>query len=121
IFKVDIGGSDQASLSYLFFEGATKKNRPNIKVGDLIYGQVIVANKDMEPELACIDSYETANWMGVIRQDGLMFKVSLGLVRKLLRLQNDIVQELMNVFPFEMVIGMKGRIWVKTKKLSNKL
>ncbi|CAI9605663.1 unnamed protein product [Staurois parvus] len=25
IFKVDIGGSDQASLSYLSFEGATKK------------------------------------------------------------------------------------------------
>eukprot|EP00064_Thunnus_orientalis_P024878 superscaffoldBa00011387_g25193 len=29
VFKVDFGGSEQASLSYLAFEGATKRNRPN--------------------------------------------------------------------------------------------
>ncbi|XP_018427230.1 PREDICTED: exosome complex component RRP40 [Nanorana parkeri] len=117
IFKLDVGGSDQASLSFLAFEGATKKNRPNVKVGDVVYGKFIVANKDMEPELACIDSSGKANGKGVIGQDGLMFKVSLGLVRKLLTPQNDIVQELMNVFPFEMVIGMNGRIWVKSKTI----
>ena len=32
IFRVDIGGSDQASLSFLSFEGATKRNRPDVKV-----------------------------------------------------------------------------------------
>ena len=32
VFKVDIGGSEQATLSYLAFEGATKKNRPNVVV-----------------------------------------------------------------------------------------
>ena len=31
-FKVDIGGSIQASLSGLAFEGATKRNRPNLQV-----------------------------------------------------------------------------------------
>ena len=31
-FRVDIGTSDPASLSYLSFEGATKKNRPDVKV-----------------------------------------------------------------------------------------
>ncbi|KAM4809745.1 exosome complex component RRP40 [Rhinophrynus dorsalis] len=117
IFKVDIGGSEQASLSFLAFEGATKKNRPNVKVGDLVYGQFIVANKDMEPELACIDSSGKANGKGVIGQDGLMFKVSLGLVRKLLTPQNDIIQELMNIFPLEVVVGMNGRIWVKAKTI----
>ncbi|KAM5193169.1 exosome complex component RRP40 [Mantella aurantiaca] len=121
IFKLDVGGSDQASLSFLAFEGATKKNRPNVKVGDIVYGQFIVANKDMEPEMACIDSSGKANGKGVIGQDGLMCKVSLGLVRKLLTPQNDIVQELMNVFPFEMVIGMNGRIWVKAKTIQQTL
>ena len=33
IFRVDIGGSDHASLSYMAFEGATKRNRPDVKVG----------------------------------------------------------------------------------------
>lgn len=32
IFRVDIGASVSASLSYLDFEHATKKNRPNIQV-----------------------------------------------------------------------------------------
>ncbi|KAM9330023.1 exosome complex component RRP40 [Gastrophryne carolinensis] len=121
VFKLDVGGSDQASLSFLAFEGATKKNRPNVKVGDIVYGQFIVANKDMEPELACIDSSGKANGKGVIGQDGLMFKVSLGLVRKLLTPQNDLIQELMNVFPFEIVIGMNGRIWVKAKTIQQTL
>ncbi|XP_034721812.1 exosome complex component RRP40-like, partial [Etheostoma cragini] len=31
VFKVDFGGSEQASLSYLAFEGATKRNRPNVQ------------------------------------------------------------------------------------------
>ncbi|PNJ26379.1 exosome complex component RRP40 isoform X2 [Pongo pygmaeus] len=31
IFKVDVGGSEPASLSYLSFEGATKRNRPNVQ------------------------------------------------------------------------------------------
>ena len=34
-FKVDIGGSIQASLSGLAFEGATKRNRPNLQVTKL--------------------------------------------------------------------------------------
>ncbi|KAG8455035.1 hypothetical protein GDO86_001307 [Hymenochirus boettgeri] len=121
IFKVDVGGSEQASLSYLAFEGATKKNRPNVKVGDIVYGQFIVANKDMEPEMACIDSSGKANGKGVIAQDGLMFKVSLGLVRKLLTPENDIIQEIMNIFPLELVIGMNGRIWVKAKTIQQTL
>lgn len=32
VFKVDFGGSELASLSYLAFEGATKRNRPNVQV-----------------------------------------------------------------------------------------
>jgi len=32
VFKVDFGGSEQASLSYLAFEGSTKRNRPNVQV-----------------------------------------------------------------------------------------
>lgn len=31
-FKLDIGASEQASLSYLAFEGASKQNRPDVAV-----------------------------------------------------------------------------------------
>jgi exosome complex component RRP40 len=47
-----------------------------------VYSQFTIANKDMEPELVCIDSCGRANGMGVFGADGLLFKVSLGLVRR---------------------------------------
>ncbi len=56
-FRVDIGASEPASLSFLAFEGATKKNRPNVQLGDIVYAKLLVASKDMEPELVCVDSY----------------------------------------------------------------
>ncbi|XP_048825765.1 exosome complex component RRP40 [Brienomyrus brachyistius] len=115
VFKVDVGGSEQASLSYLAFEGATKRNRPNVQVGDLVYAQFTIANKDMEPELVCIDSCGRANGMGVFGADGLLFKVSLGLVRRLLAPQSDIAKDLEKTFPFEMVVGMNGRVWVRAR------
>ncbi|XP_019473471.1 exosome complex component RRP40 [Meleagris gallopavo] len=121
VFRLDVGGSEQASLSYLAFEGATKRNRPNVQVGDLIYGQFLVANKDMEPEMVCIDSSGRASGMGVIGQDGFLFKVSLGLIRKLLAPKCEIIQELSQLYPFELVLGMNGRIWVKAKTIQQTL
>ncbi|XP_036611504.1 exosome complex component RRP40-like [Trichosurus vulpecula] len=121
LFKVDVGGSEPASLSYLAFEGATKRNRPNVQVGDLIYGQFVVANKDMEPEMVCIDSSGRANGMGVIGQDGLLFKVTLGLIRKLLAPECEIIQETGKLYPLEIVFGMNGRIWVKARTIQQTL
>ncbi|XP_007890128.2 exosome complex component RRP40 [Callorhinchus milii] len=121
VFKVDVGGSEQASLSYLAFEGATKRNRPNVQVGDLIFAQFVVANKDMEPELVCIDSCGRSNGMGVIGPDGLLFKVLLGNARKLLSPNCDVIKDLGKLYPFEIVIGMNGRIWVKAKTIQHTL
>ncbi|XP_056328247.1 exosome complex component RRP40 [Danio aesculapii] len=121
VFKVDVGGSEQASLSYLAFEGATKRNRPNVQVGDLVFGQFTIANKDMEPELVCIDSCGRANGMGVFGGDGLLFKVSLGLVRRLLAPHSDLVSDLEKMFPCEMVVGLNGRVWVKARTVQHTL
>lgn len=113
VFKVDCGGSEQASLSYLAFEGATKRNRPNVQVGDLVFGHLVVANKDMEPELACIDGSGRANGMGVFGEGGLVFSVSLGLVRRLLAPRSGLLEDLQLQFPCEMVVALNGRVWVK--------
>lgn len=32
VFRVDVGASELATLPYLAFEGATKRNRPDVKV-----------------------------------------------------------------------------------------
>ncbi|XP_030002094.1 exosome complex component RRP40 [Sphaeramia orbicularis] len=121
VFKVDFGGSEQASLSYLAFEGATKRNRPNVQVGDLVFAQFLIANKDMEPELVCIDGSGRANGMGVFGAGGLLFMVSLGLVRRLLAPGSEIMSDLSQLFPCELVVGMNGRLWVKASSIQRTL
>nr|XP_021156607.1 exosome complex component RRP40 [Columba livia] len=79
------------------------------------------ANKDMEPEMVCIDSSGRSSGMGIIGQDGFLFKVSLGLIRKLLAPKCEIIQELSQLYPFELVLGMNGRIWVKAKTVQQTL
>jgi exosome complex component RRP40 len=43
-------------LHALAFEGATRRNHPKVQVGDLVYGRLVVANPDMEPEMSCVTS-----------------------------------------------------------------
>ena len=40
-----------ASLSYLEFERATKKNRLAVSVGDFMYSRLVLASRNIEPEL----------------------------------------------------------------------
>ncbi|OWR43935.1 exosome complex component RRP40 [Danaus plexippus] len=116
IFRVDVGGSITAALSYLSFEGATKKNRPEVQMGDIVYAKMLVASKDMEPELVCVDSHGKKGRLGVL-SDGFLFKCSLNLVRKILNPSCPLLESLKNEWPFEMAAGMNGRIWIKANSM----
>ena len=119
-FKVDIGASDLAFINYLSFEGSSKRNRPNINNGNVIFGKLINANKDMEPEMSCIDpGNNKANGMGVIETGGFLFTVSLNLCRKLLSPDCILLKELGSRQAFEIIIGLNGKIILKSK--SNKM
>ena len=52
------------------------------QVGDMVYCRLLVANKDMEPEVVCIDGQGRSGGMGVVRNGGFLFTTSLNLVRK---------------------------------------
>jgi exosome complex component RRP40 len=69
---VDIGGAAPASLDNLAFEGASRKNRPNLKPGSLVYARVTLANKDMEPEVSCLSTSGKAEGFGAL-DDGYLF------------------------------------------------
>lgn len=114
-FKVDIGGSKLANLHNLAFEGATKKHRPKLKTNELVFAKLIVANKHMEPELSCIDENNRCMNLGPLTE-GYMFTVSLGLCRQLLKLPGCKVLKLLGKhFPFEITVGMNGRVWINSK------
>lgn len=110
-FRVDIGSSEMATLSYLAFEGATKKNRPDVNKGDLIFGRLLIADRDIEPELVCVDSHGKKGKLGIL-SDGFLFNCSINLVRKLLNEQCPLFECLSKEVPFELAAGMNGKIWI---------
>ncbi|KLO15992.1 exosome complex exonuclease RRP40 [Schizopora paradoxa] len=118
-YRVDIGGAHNASLDGLAFEGATKRNRPNLKVNSLVYARVSLAHKDMEPELECFDAQtRKAEGFGELK-GGFVVKCSLGMSRRLLDPNHFLLPLLGSRFPLECAVGMNGRIWVDTKSAQN--
>jgi exosome complex component RRP40 len=53
-YVVNIFSGANCILNRLSFEGATKRNKPELKKGDLIYARVSVAGKDIDTELSCL-------------------------------------------------------------------
>eukprot|EP01006_Ploeotia_vitrea_P040541 TRINITY_DN66434_c11_g1_i1.p1 TRINITY_DN66434_c11_g1~~TRINITY_DN66434_c11_g1_i1.p1 ORF type:complete len:328 (+),score=150.82 TRINITY_DN66434_c11_g1_i1:45-1028(+) len=119
-YVLDIGSSHPARLPTLAFEGATKRNKPNIEVGSLVYARVEAANKDMEPELTCISPHIKKDWVtgesmfGELH-GGYLFKCSLSLAHKLLDDECWVLQCLGSYMPFELAIGMNGRVWLNAE------
>ncbi|KAI5817451.1 hypothetical protein BZA77DRAFT_278835 [Pyronema omphalodes] len=76
--------SVQATLPHLAFPNATKKTRPILAPGAVVYARVSLANKHMDPELECFDA-ESGKAMGFGElKGGMIFSVSLGMARRLL-------------------------------------
>ncbi|KAG8907853.1 exosome non-catalytic core subunit rrp40 [Tulasnella sp. 403] len=136
-YRVDIAGPHFAYLDGLAFEGASKRNRPNLKVGSIVYARVSVAHKDMEPELECVDANtRKSEGFGELK-DGFLLQASLALCRSYVQakripvspcnLTPDPLPRLFDPsffllpvlgakFPLEVVLGLNGRIWIRSSE-----
>uniref|UniRef100_A0A0N4ZKP5 KH_dom_type_1 domain-containing protein n=1 Tax=Parastrongyloides trichosuri TaxID=131310 RepID=A0A0N4ZKP5_PARTI len=115
--KLEICSLDHAVLSSLAFEGATKRNRPNVKIGDVIYARVISTSKYLETELACIDKDNFARGLGVLPYGGMVFRISLHHARRLLSPKCCLLNVIGKEIKYESCIGMNGRCWIKSDTL----
>ena len=106
--------SPQGILSHFSFEGASKKTRPQLKTGDVVYAKIVACQKNMDIELSCVNPNSgKAEGLGQLN-DGMVFDVSLNVVGRLLRKELEIMEELGGKIPggFEMIVGRNGRVWV---------
>eukprot|EP00049_Salpingoeca_infusionum_P005977 m.99971 g.99971 ORF g.99971 m.99971 type:complete len:239 (-) comp13154_c3_seq1:456-1172(-) len=117
VYTVDIGATQPAALPILEFENATKRNRPHLKVGDLVYAKITLSHKHMEPELSCIHTNAATSGLGPL-EGGFLFECSLSLVRRLLAPNCAVLNALGQTMRFEVVVGRNCRVWVKTKQAS---
>eukprot|EP00116_Pleurobrachia_bachei_P010010 sb/3470272/ len=122
-YRVDIGGAHYAMMSSIAFEGATQRNKPDLKIGSLVYGKVVAANKDVEPELSCVHKNGKSNGLQVL-EGGYLINCSLGLCRKLLRHERPLplLEPLFAHFKlFEICVGINGRVWINSDNVKHTL
>lgn len=116
-WRVDIGSAHQASLDGLAFEGASRRNRPNLKVNSLVYARVSLAHKDMEPELECFDAQtRKAEGFGELK-GGFLVRCSLKMSRNLIDPNYFLLPLLGSRFPLDAAVGMNGRVWISAKEV----
>lgn len=115
--RVDINSADLATLSLLAFEGANKRNKPNLNVGDLVYAKVLSASKHVETELVCVNSNGKRDGLGQIGEKGGTFiTLSIDTTRVLLSPQCDLLEKLGQMHRYEIALGMNGRVWINSSE-----
>ncbi|KAI1445673.1 hypothetical protein F5Y02DRAFT_386025, partial [Annulohypoxylon stygium] len=122
------GYTANAILPQLAFEMATKKTRPNLNPGALVYARVSLANRHMDPELECVSpSTGKADGLGPLN-GGMLFDISLGMARRLLMRKSVeegkviVLEELGAAgLAFETAVGRNGKIWVNSEKVKTVL
>ena len=70
---VDIGYNELASLSLYDFEGSTKRTKPNVDRGDVIYGRLKI-DGECQPQITCINEDGKADGMGILHENGYLFE-----------------------------------------------
>ncbi|KAL9024729.1 MAG: hypothetical protein Q9196_006299 [Gyalolechia fulgens] len=116
-----------AQLPQLAFEGATKKTRPQLSPGSLIYARVLSASKHLDPEIVCYNpSTGKSEGMGELK-GGMVFDLSLAMARRLLlNKQRDdggllVLDHIAEQVAFEIAVGRNGKVWVKANGIKETL
>jgi len=117
-----------ASLPNLSFEGASRKTRPQLAFGALVYARVSLANKHMDPEIECVSATTgKSEGLGPL-VGGMLFNVSLGFARRMMMPRPAeqgglvVLEELGGAgVAFEIAVGRNGKVWVDSKTLKTTL
>lgn len=129
-----------AILPHMAFEAASKKTRPVLPAGSLVYARVALADRHVDPELECVSAATgKADGLGPLgtsssssgggagagagAMSGMLFPVSLGMARRLMmsRTAQDgkvvVLDELADAgLQFETATGRNGRVWVNSEQ-----
>lgn len=124
VFHVHLSDYTSAALlPHLAFESATKKTRPVLPAGSLVYARVALADRHMDAELECVSTATgKSDGLGPLT-GGMLFPVSLGMARRLMlsKTARDgkvvVLDELAGAgLQFETATGRNGRFWVSSEQ-----
>ncbi|TFJ88192.1 hypothetical protein NSK_000544 [Nannochloropsis salina CCMP1776] len=121
-YRLNIFASAPGYLPHLAFDGASKRNKPVLRAGSLVYCRVALACIDVDTELTCtVTQGIKKDWMtgestfGELK-GGTVTRCSLGLCRQLLDKDCRVLQVLQkHGVPFEVAVGRNGAFYVNAK------
>eukprot|EP01017_Pseudomicrothorax_dubius_P038622 TRINITY_DN5819_c0_g1_i8.p1 TRINITY_DN5819_c0_g1~~TRINITY_DN5819_c0_g1_i8.p1 ORF type:complete len:210 (+),score=48.54 TRINITY_DN5819_c0_g1_i8:44-673(+) len=123
-YLVDIGGPTIARLGETEFQGASKRNKPNLEEGALIYARVLEHNKFERTTLTCISTKDNKQWttgesfFGELK-GGFVFPGSISFCRDLLdKRKTQILDELKKHVAYEVAVGINGKFVVLSDVLN---
>lgn len=105
-----------ALLGQLSFEGATKKTRPQLSPGALVYARVSKADKWNDVELECVSATSgKSDGLGPLK-GGMLSDVSLDFARRLMMSGNkggvNVLESIGEKIHFEVALGRNGKVWI---------
>lgn len=115
--KVDLGAAHLAVLPLQSgFEATTRRSRPTLALGSLLYGRVSQADPFIEPEMLCVDVNGRAGSFGELppvrdsdKSGFMLFRCPINRSWQLQRPDCPILELLGRHLPFEIVIGANGQ------------
>lgn len=118
-YKVSLQNySPSVLLSFMAFPNASRKNRPNLTNGQVVYARVVNDDNDstFETELECFDGSNNreSGGFGILDDSGFVFDVAMNFARELLYNSKLTVLELLATrVQFEIAVGINGKVWLK--------
>jgi exosome complex component RRP40 len=118
-YHLDINSSLDGVLGELEFNGATKRNKPNLQIGSCIFCQVSETPKYLNPRLTCITT-EKKEWttgetkLCELKKCNLVYLPSscLPYLEKILPIMSKHVS-------FEVALGKNVVVWLSTSRVKN--
>ena len=118
-YKVDVGAAATARLPALAFDGASKKNRPNLRRGDAVYARIALAQPGIELELTCAVPHGVQPKDWVTKEalfgelvGGTLLSVPLRVCEAISANELPLLPALGRHFPFAIAAGANGRVRV---------
>ena len=123
-YRINIFGTSLASLPLLAFDGATKRNKPSLQVGTVVYARIVVPGivDGRETELSCKavvgpqKEWHTGEATFGALEGGALIRCSLDKVPALRREGHVALSALGQAIPFQICVGSNGAVWVASRK-----
>ncbi|KAF0986634.1 hypothetical protein HZS_8066, partial [Henneguya salminicola] len=114
-YKIDLGGNVTAKLPALSFPNATKKVKPELIIGDIVYAKICLTDPNVDYEVTCCANTKNNSSLGKLSpNNSFLIPISIPLAQRLLIKNSQLVKTLYPDLPInsDIVVGINGFVYV---------